>query len=110
MGRLIEFDLDATGQTKLLVESDDPTPVQGQMRVSVGGAVAEKASQAFDAVLAGVKPIAETLKRELTHLVTDANEISVEFGIKLTANAGVVLAGTSAEGNCKIAIKWTRRP
>jgi hypothetical protein len=47
--------------------------------------------------------------RELTEAAPDASEIAVEFGIKLTANAGVILAGTSAEGNCKVSLKWARR-
>jgi hypothetical protein len=38
----------------------------------------------------------------------EAAAIEVEFGIKLTATAGVVLAKASTEGHCKIAIKWVR--
>ena len=110
MSRLIEFPLDSTGQATVFVEADETVPPQGQMRVSVGGAVAERASQAFDAALSGVKPIAAAVMRQLTDAAAGANEISVDFGIKLTANAGVIVAGTSAEGNCKISIKWSRKP
>ena len=110
MSRLVEFPLDSTGQSTILVESDDTVPAQGEVRVSVGGAVAEKASQAFDAALAGIKPITAALMRQLSEAAAEASEIGVEFGIKLTANAGVIVAGTSAEGNCKISIKWTRKP
>ena len=110
MNRLIEFDLDPTGQTIILVETDDTIPAQGQMRVSTGGAVAEKAAQTFDAALAGIKPIADTVRRHLTAAIADASEVEVEFGIKLTANAGIIVAGTSAEGNCKVSIKWARKP
>jgi hypothetical protein len=106
MSRLIKFDLDSTGQQTILVESDEIFPLKGEQQVSVGGTVAEKASQAFDAALAGVKPIADAVMRQLTNAAASANEISVEFGIKLTANAGVILAGTSAEGNCKVSLKW----
>ena len=110
MSRLVEFPLDSTGKMTVLVEVDDTVPAQGQMRVSAGGAVAEKATQAFDSALAGVKSVAASVMRQLAEVAADANEISVEFGIKLTANAGVIIAGTSAEGNCKIAIKWSRKP
>jgi hypothetical protein len=34
-----------------------------------------KANQAFDAAIAGIKPIADTVMRELTHVVADASEI-----------------------------------
>jgi hypothetical protein len=109
MRRLIEFNLDSTGQTKVLVEADDPDGVpQGQVRVAASGVAAEQASKAFDAALAGIKPVAAAVMREVTAAVADA--IAVEFGIKLTANAGIIIAGTSAEGNCKISIKWSRKP
>jgi len=110
MSRLIAFPLDAEGRTTVLVETDDTIPPQGQARVSIGGAVAEKANQAFDAAIAGIKPIADTVRQQLIEVAADASEISAEFGIKLTANAGVILAGTSAEGNCKVSIKWVRKP
>ena len=45
---------------------------------------------------------------QMQEAAADAKEIGVEFGIKLTATAGVVLAKASTEGHCKIAIKWVR--
>jgi hypothetical protein len=107
MSHLVEFSLDAEGQTKVLVEISAPAPSQGQARVGLGGTVVVRANEAFDAAVAGIKPIAETIMAQLTNLLKNADEISVEFGVKLSANAGVILAGTSAEGNCKISIKWT---
>jgi NTP-dependent ternary system trypsin peptidase co-occuring protein len=109
MSHLIEFALDPKAQTVVLVETNDP-PTQGQTRVSVSGAVVEKANQAFDAALAGIKPIANTVVAELTKVVAGASEISVQFGIKLSGNAGVILASSSAEGNCTISIKWVPKP
>jgi hypothetical protein len=110
MSRLIEFPLDSTGQTTILVESNDPTPEQGQTRVSLGGAMAEQASQGLDEALATVKPIAAAAIRHLSEAVADASEIGIEFGIKLTAKAGVILAGVAAEGNFTVSIKWSRKP
>jgi hypothetical protein len=106
MARLIDFELDS--QTTILVEAaDDGTP-QGQQHVSTGGAVTEKAKEAFDTAIAGIKPIARTIMAQMQEAAADAKEIQVEFGIKLTATAGVVLAKASTEGHCKIAIKWVR--
>jgi hypothetical protein len=95
MSRLIEFPLDSTGHGSVFVEADDTVPPQGNVRVSVGGAVAEKASDA------------QTIMKQLADVAAEASEVSVEFGIKLTANAGVIIASTSVEGNCKVAIKWS---
>ena len=108
MKRLVEFNLVATGQT-VLVEVDDLVPAEGQMRVSVGGAMAEKAPKAFDAALAGIRPIASSFMRQVTNAVADADEVQVEFGIKLTAAAGIILASASGEGHCKVSMKWGRK-
>lgn len=106
MTRLIDFQLDS--QTTILVEAaDDGTP-KGQQRVSTGGVMAEKASKAFDDALAGIKPIAATIMAQMREAVAEAQEIQVEFGIKLTASAGIVLAKAATEGHCKISIKWKR--
>ncbi|MBK1657771.1 CU044_2847 family protein [Paracraurococcus ruber] len=106
MTRLIDFQLD--GNTAVLVEAvEDGTP-KGQQRVSVGGATAEKASKTFEEALAGIKPIASTILTQMRDAVAEAQEIQVEFGIKLTASAGVVLAKAATEGHCKISVKWTR--
>ena len=106
MARLIDFSLDS--QTSILVEAaEDGTP-KGMQHVSIGGASAEKAKEAFDTVLSGIKPIASTIMAQMKEAAVDANEIQVEFGIKLTATAGVVLARASTEGHCKIAITWRR--
>jgi hypothetical protein len=106
MARLIDFTLDS--QTTILVEAaEDGTP-KGMQRVSIGGATAEQAKEAFDTALAGIKPIARSIMAQLQDAATDAKEIQVEFGIKLTATAGVVLAKASTEGHCKIAITWQR--
>lgn len=106
MTRLIEFTLDNT--TSVLVEAADDLPATGMERVSERGVVAELASDAFDAALAGIKPIAASVMAQLKDAVADAKEVQVEFGIKLSASAGVVIAKASTEGHCKVAIKWVR--
>jgi hypothetical protein len=106
MARLIDFQLDP--DTRVLVEVGLDTVPQGPQRVSAGGVLIENASEAFDTALAGIKPIARSIMTQLGEAVADAKEIQVEFGIKLTASAGVVLAKASTEGHCKISIKWER--
>lgn len=108
MSHLIEFDLDGEGKATVLVEAPDIDEPQGQTRVSRGGLVAEKASQVFDAALAGIKPIAQSMLTGLRSAVEDASEIQMEFGVKLSASAGVILANGTTEGHCKVTIKWAK--
>jgi hypothetical protein len=107
--RLIEFRLDDNGQATVLVEADDSIPAEGQTRVSTGGILTEQASKAFDNALAGIRPIISSVTRQLVEAVSDAQEIEVELGFKLTADAGVILARAGAESHCKVAIKWVRK-
>src|SRR5262245_51980816 len=108
MSDLIEFNLDP--ETTILVEASDVAPTEGQREVSARGVLVEKASETFEGALEGVKPIARSIIAQMREAVADAREIQVEFGIKLTAAAGVVLAKAAAEGHCKISVKWVLTP
>jgi Trypsin-co-occurring domain 1 len=110
MSRIIEFRLDDGGQTTVLVEADDSIPAEGQRRVSIGGLLIEQANKALDNALSGVWPIAAAITRNVLDAMADAQEIEVELGFKLTADAGVILARTAAEGHCKVSIKCIRKP
>ena len=110
VNRIIEFRLDDGGQTTVLVAADDSIPAEGQTRVSVGGMLTEQASKTLDNALSGIRPIVSAVTRHVMDAVADAQEIEMELGFKLTAEAGVILANTSAEGHCKVSIKWVRKP
>jgi hypothetical protein len=110
MNRIIEFKTDEAGQTTVLVEGDDSIATAGQTRVSIGGMLTEQAGKALDTTLSGIRPIAAAITRNVVDAVADAHEIEVELGFTLTADAGVILARTSAEGHCKVSIKWVRKP
>ena len=110
MSRLIEFKLDDSEQTTVLVEADDNIPAEGQARVSIGGTVTEQASKAFDTALSEIRSIVNSVTRHVVDAVADAQEIEMELGFKLTADAGVILARAGAESHCKVSIKWIRKP
>jgi hypothetical protein len=110
VSRIIEFKIDDGEQTTVLVEADDSIPAEGQTRVSVGGILTEQASKALDNALSGIRPIIAAVTRHVVDAAADAQEVEMELGFKLTADAGVILARTGAEGHCKVSIKWVRKP
>jgi hypothetical protein len=110
MNRLIEFKLDDGEQAKVLVEADDAIPTEGQTRVSIGGTVTEQATKTFDTALSGIRLIVSSVTRHVVDAVIDAQEVELELGFKLTADAGVILARAGAESHCKVSIKWVRKP
>ena len=60
----------------------------------------------LEQAVAMVRPLAEALLGELGNLTQQPNEVAVEFGIKLNATAGIVVANTAIEGNCKVKLSW----
>lgn len=104
MKRLVEFPQE--DGTSLLVEVDEPVPEGGVVRAARPGEVAEKASQTFEAALAKMKPMAGAIFTALQDLAQCPEQIQVEFGVKMTANAGAVLASAGVEGTYKVTLTW----
>jgi hypothetical protein len=99
MKRDVEF---KHGDSVVIVEVEDPA-LRGDQLGSVSSTVA-KAKQSFEEAAAGIQPIAETILRQVSALAPES--VSVEFGIKFSAQVGVVLAASAVEGNCKITLSW----
>jgi len=103
MRRLIEFP--APDGASLLVEVDEPEGA-GPRPAGVGDGAIERATMAIDQAISKVRPLAESLLSELQGLARRPDQVEVEFGIKLNASAGIVVANTAVEGNCKIKLSW----
>jgi hypothetical protein len=76
-----------------------------------GGLVANpglpaQAKQTFEDAVSTVQPVAEALLAQFRTLSVHPDEVSLEFGITLKVDAGVLIARTGAEANFKIAVKW----
>lgn len=78
----------------------------GPLPAASPGEVAGKAKDSFSEAVAGIKPIAEAVIGQLREL--GPTETTVEFGIKFSAKAGVILASAATEGQCKITLSWTK--
>ena len=55
-----------------------------------------------------IKPLADAISSKLQDLATPPNQIQVEFGIKLNAQAGVILATTGGEAHIKVGLSWEK--
>ena len=106
MKRLVEFPLD-DGST-IVVEVDEPEPEGGTVRVSRPGELAEKAQVTFEEALNRIRPAAEGIVARLRGLSDPPDQVSVEFGLKLSAQAGAIVAAAGAEANYKISLTWKR--
>ena len=105
MRRLVEFPLE--DGTTILVEIDEPE-LSGLVKASRGGDVLTKAQQTLEKSLEKVQPAAQYVIQQLRKLHDAPDEIQVAFGLKLSAEAGAVLASASAEANYTVTLKWVK--
>ena len=107
MKRLVEFPLE-DGST-ILVEVDEPESAGGTARVARGdNKTVAKANQTFEKALDKIKPTANAVISKLRDLTHSPDEITVEFGLKLSAEAGAVLAAAGIEANYKVTLTWKK--
>ena len=108
MNRLVEFPL-KDGST-IHVEVDAATVAGWQTVRGAGTAeVAERACDTLEAALAKMRPAAEAIIARLRDLSQPPDAIEVEFGIKLSASAGAVIAAAATEANFKINLTWKKQ-
>ena len=77
-------------------------------------AVVERAQTSFEDALEKARPMATSLVGKLRAIGDAAgnppDEVQVEFGLILSAEAGAVLAAASAGANYKVTMTWKRHP
>lgn len=108
MKRLVQFALEGGGSIFVEVEVDE-TEEGGIVPAARPGEIAVKAAQSFEEALDRVRPAASAIIAKLHSLDDRPDEIEVEFGLKLSAEAGAIVAAAGVEANYTIRLKWTSR-
>jgi hypothetical protein len=105
MKRLVEFPLE--DGTSMLVEIEEPDQ-GGLVKASRSDDVVAKAHQTLEKSLEKVKPAAQFVIQKLRELHDAPDEVQVSFGLKLSAEAGAVLALDGIEANYIVTLKWVK--
>jgi len=105
MKRLVEFPLE--DGTSMLVEIEEPDQ-GGLVKASRSDNVVAKAYQTLEKSLEKVKPAAQFVIQKLRELHDAPDEVQVSFGLKLSAEAGAVLASGGVEANYIVTLKWVK--
>lgn len=103
--KLIEVPLDDGGVVLVEVEEHE----DGIRRSARPGEVVATAAESLQASLDRIRPVAVALVGKLRDLADRPEEITVEFGIKWSAQAGVIVAQAASEANFKVALRWVRK-
>lgn len=105
MKRLVEFPLE--DGTSLLVEVEE-SDAEGLRRVSRQDPnLIERAQQTLEKSLERVKPTAQAILEKLRELQDAPDEVEVQFGLNLSAAAGIVLA-SGITANYTVKLKWVK--
>ena len=107
MGQLVEFPLQDGGT--ILVEVHETTRVGGPVTRGLGGEqITERARQSFEDAVQRVEPAAQAIITRLRSMAQTPDEVQVEFGLDLHAEAGAFIAAAGATANFNIAMVWRR--
>jgi hypothetical protein len=105
--QLIEFAL--KNGDSIIVEVEEPQPEGGVVPAARAGEIVVKASRNLEAALEKIKPAAEAIITKLNDLRYKPDKIEVEFGVRLSADAGAIIASTGAEANFKVTLGWSNQ-
>jgi hypothetical protein len=106
MKRYLQFALES--QEGAVVVEVQEADEGGYERAARAPELAVKAGQTFEAALDKVRPIAQAVVAKVQGLGGGLAEVMVEFGLKMDAHAGIVVAAGGVEANFKVSLKWAR--
>jgi hypothetical protein len=109
MSQLAKFPLKNGGFLAVEVDGAD-SPGSRVMRGSPSADVLAEASDTFEAALEKVRSAAEGILDQLRSLAQPPDEVAVEFGVKMNAETGAIIAKASGEANFKINLTWKKSP
>lgn len=105
MKKLIEFPLE--DGTTILVEVDE-NEMGGVVKSSRAGDTITKASKTFEEAMDKVKPAASAIIAKIRSLHDAPDEVEVQFGLKLSAEAGAFVAAAGVDANYSVTLKWKK--
>lgn len=107
MAQLIEFPLAAGGSVLIDVSGHQAGPA---MRGPRGTEVVGRAQQSFEEAIGRVRPALESVLAQMRSLAQVPDEVHVEFGLDLHAEAGAFIAAVSSTANFAVSMTWRRNP
>lgn len=108
MKYLVELPVGVPGGKEVTVGVEIEQVADGLVDVSRPGQVIAHAQQTLGQMLGGIRPVAESFLNGLAGMPDAPDEIGLEFGLSLSADAKLVVATTATQANFKVALTWHR--
>ncbi len=110
MAYLIELPVGPADGQPDVVRVEIEQAAEGLVQVARPGQVVARATRSMGEMLAGVRPVAQDFVNGFRSMVHAPDEIGIEFGLSLSAEADVVISSTAAQANFKVTLTWRRTP
>ncbi|MFI5571160.1 CU044_2847 family protein [Streptomyces sp. NPDC051740] len=80
------------------------------VRVGRGSRAVARAEQSLEQMLDVVRPVADAFVGRCRGMLRPPDEATLAFGMSLSADAKVLIAGSSAEANFSVSLTWHNGP
>ncbi|WP_327361262.1 CU044_2847 family protein [Streptomyces sp. NBC_01296] len=111
MAYQVELPIGAAGGPQDVVRVEiAPIGEDGLVRVARPGQVMARASRSLGEMVNGIRPVAQSFVDGFRGMVHGPDELNLEFGLSLSAEADVIISSTAAQANFKISLTWHRPP
>ena len=104
MADLVEIPVGDTVVLMAVAELDE-----GLVQAARPGKVVARAARSLEDMLQGLQPVAESFVQQFCEMTRVPNEIRVEFGVTLSAQADVIIASTATEATFSVSLTWSDR-
>jgi Trypsin-co-occurring domain 1 len=106
MDALVEFKTDGGGSVVVAVDDSEP----GVQLVSRTGDALAQATDTFENALQRIRTAADSALRVFRDGQLKPDTVEIEFGVKLTAEAGAIIAKSAVEGHLVVKLSWSPQP
>ncbi|NED82259.1 hypothetical protein G3I76_19455 [Streptomyces sp. SID11233] len=103
MTALMEFTTDSGATVTVEVARHAP----GAQLVTRDGNVLARSGRTFDHALQGIRAAAESALAVFRDGTLKPDGVEIEFGVKMTTEAGAVIAKSSVEGHLTVKLSWS---
>lgn len=104
MSELVRFELDDGGSVIVEIAGSDP----GIARASRASNAIRSAATSFESAMGSVRDAAFSALRHFRDIPQAPDEVTIEFGVELSAEVGAVIAQTAATAHLQVTLAWRR--
>jgi Trypsin-co-occurring domain 1 len=106
MTRLAEFPVDGGGTVLVAIPGVDGRTSGADLFRGGAQEVVQRSAYTVESAIGRLRPAAQAIIDGFTALPRRPDEVSVTFGVELSAAVGAIIASTSAQANFAVTLTW----